>query len=306
MKIIGKKLTIDEFKKYVKDKDFGSIPPSKIVLHHTWKPTKDSWDGEKTIRELKSYYEGKGWSAAPHLFVAEDGIWLFTDMYDVGIHAGEGNAEWQKKSTGYTYRGWGDNFEDYDLLWYSIGIEVVGNYDNKVWSGKTYENAVAVIKILIDELDIKEKDLKFHRDYSNKTCPGKAITKKWVKEQLEEKPESKGIDLRRLEKSTSMSLGGKEGRINQNEANDLADYIEDLQNKNKDLKRVKKEMSELCKQNKQKADKAEEKNGRMLKSISTYEETVDSLEEEIEKLRSKLQKRQNTVAKFLKKIFGIK
>lgn len=164
MKIIGKKLSLAEFQEYTKNKDFGVLPPTFLVLHHTWKPTKDQWAGDKSIKGLKSYYESLGWSDGPHLFIAEDGIWLFTDMYDVGIHAGEGNGTLK---TGY-----------------SIGIEVVGNYDKEVWSGETYSNTVGAIKALQEKLGIPDNKIKFHRDYSTKSCPGWAITKEWVLEQI--------------------------------------------------------------------------------------------------------------------------
>jgi len=164
MKIVNKKLTLDEFRKYVKKKDFGSLPPTFLCLHHTWKPTEKDWNGQKTIDGLKRYYEGKGWSAGPHLFIAPDGIWLFTDMYDVGIHAGEGNGSLK---TGY-----------------SIGIEVVGNYDGAKWTGVIKEQTLGVIDCLLEKLKIPESKITFHSDFSSKTCPGAAIKKPWVIEQL--------------------------------------------------------------------------------------------------------------------------
>ena len=164
MKIIGKKLSLAEFDDYVNKKDFGKLPPTFLVVHHTWKPKKNEWNGATTIAALKKYYEGLGWNAGPHLFVAEDGIWLFTDMYEVGIHAGAGNGT---EKTGY-----------------SIGIEVVGDYDNEVWSGKTKENALGVIKVLQEKLKIKDNGIHFHREYSAKSCPGNAITMDWLLGQL--------------------------------------------------------------------------------------------------------------------------
>ena len=44
------------------------------MIHHTWKPTKETWAGQRSIDSLKKYYEKKGWPAGPHIFVAEDGI----------------------------------------------------------------------------------------------------------------------------------------------------------------------------------------------------------------------------------------
>ncbi len=188
MNIIGKKLTREEFTEYVKNKDFGTVPPRELVVHHTWKPTKAQWKGEASILGLKRYYERKGWAAGPHLFVSEDGIWLFTDMYEVGVHAGSANSTWQKggrRGTGYPPSG-------ARIVKYSVGIEVVGNYDSDVWSGETKENALHVIRTLRDKLGTKEEEITFHRDYAPyKSCPGRAITKSWLKNELKDKPEEK-------------------------------------------------------------------------------------------------------------------
>ncbi len=160
MEILNRRLSLQEFKDYAAGYDFGPLPPDKIVLHHTWRPTKAGWQGERTILGLKKYYEGKGWPAGPHLFVAEDGIWLFSPMRHNGIHAGALNAR-------------------------SVGIEVVGDYDAEVWSGNTKTFALGAVRILMDRLGISAANLFFHRDVSSKTCPGRAITKEWVLGELD-------------------------------------------------------------------------------------------------------------------------
>jgi len=186
MNIVRKKLSIEEFKEYLDKKDFGSLPPNFLVIHHTINPTEDSWDGEKSMDSLKKFYENKGWSAGPHIFVAKDGIWLFTDMYEVGIHAGAGNATWKNRNSGTTWQGWGDDFVKNELISYSIGIEVVGNYDGAVWSGDIKENALGTINSLCERLEIPRNKIFFHRDFSTKSCPGWAITKEWLNEKLDE------------------------------------------------------------------------------------------------------------------------
>lgn len=159
MDIINKCLNKEEFKEYIKTYNFGALPANKLVIHHTWRPTKEQWNGKYSIEGLKQYYESKYWPRGPHLFIAEDGIWLFTPMRQNGIHAGIGN-------------------------WRSIGIEVVGDYDAEKWSGKTKDFALFVIKALQEKLGIKNEYVKFHRDYSSKSCPGYAITKEWLFKQL--------------------------------------------------------------------------------------------------------------------------
>jgi len=161
MEILNRRLTLNEFRDYVKDYNFGSKPANKLVIHHTWKPTKESWADERSILGLKRYYEAKGWKAGPHLFIAEDGIWLFSPMRKDGIHAGRLNPQ-------------------------SIGIEIVGNYNEELWSGETKKNAVGAIKTLLEQLDLTEKNIYFHRDASSKSCPGWSITKEWLFKELKE------------------------------------------------------------------------------------------------------------------------
>jgi len=159
MKILGEKFQPDEFEEHVARYNFGVYPANKLVVHHTWRPEKDQWDGAQTLKNIKTYYEGKGWYAGPHLFIAEDGIWTFTPMRENGIHASKLN-----------YR--------------SIGIEVVGNYDVVKWSGKTKTNALKAIKILMEKLELSTEDLYFHRDVTSKSCPGHAISKEWIIKEL--------------------------------------------------------------------------------------------------------------------------
>jgi len=146
---------------YLKDKHFGSLPATKLVIHHTWKPTVKDWKGQSTFLGIKKYYEGKLWTRGPHIFIAPDGIWLMTDMQKDGYHAGiVGN-------------------------WRSIGIEVVGDYDHVKWENPIKELALFVIDSLQRKLNISDNEIKFHRDYSTKSCPGNAITKEWLMQELQ-------------------------------------------------------------------------------------------------------------------------
>lgn len=160
---INKKLTREEWFDYVERYDFGPLPPNRLVLHHTWKPTEQSWNGLSTMQGMQNYYRGLGWNSAPHIYCAPDGIWLATPMYDVGIHAGAGN--------GSVRQGW-----------YSIGLEMVGAFDQERPTGEVWANSLAVMVGLSKALGIEpERLISFHRDYTNqKSCPGWAVTHEWV------------------------------------------------------------------------------------------------------------------------------
>lgn len=190
--ILGKGLKAEEFVRLAKSYDFGKIKPDSLVIHHTWRPTKAEWKGASTLEGVRLYYEGLGWTAGPHLFVSENLIWLFTPMNQVGIHAGNGNAVWER--LGKEYRGFKGPVGS-RLKSYSIGIEVVGDYDAAPWTGKTKDNALTTIKVLMSVLGISTENVRLHRDFSQKSCPGWAITKDWL-----------GAELAKLD-----SDGGKTG-----------------------------------------------------------------------------------------------
>lgn len=185
---IGQGLTADGFTAYVRDYNFGSIPPNFLVLHHTatpgatWAVSTGNpaalWDaGEQGLSEDAIMQQRKGrldgimrfyrttyptWPAGPHLFVDDRYIWLFSPMNDWGVHAKEGN-------------GSGNS--------YSIGIEVVGDYTNVVWPepvANLVGHAVAVLKQRLGTFELRYQrmagGISSHRDYNKPACPGNAIS----------------------------------------------------------------------------------------------------------------------------------
>ncbi|MHB1319227.1 MAG: peptidoglycan recognition protein family protein [Anaerolineae bacterium] len=166
MSIDGRVMSAGDFVSYIEGLAMPSPLPTRVFLHHTWKPTRESWQGLSTINGMKRYYEkqlwrdmnGKlreGWTAGPHLFVADDGIWLFSDIRYDGVGALGHN-------TGTRH------------------LEMVGNYDGERPSGATLENTIAALGILHVRLGLDIANLSFHRDVSTKSCPGWAVTKDWI------------------------------------------------------------------------------------------------------------------------------
>lgn len=159
MKIINKCFSKEEFEKYIGEKKVVR-KIDKIVLHHTSDTLRQWKRREVSIGYYKRLYESKGWKAGPHLFVAPEGIYLFTDMNIQGIHANSGN------------RG-------------SVGVEMIGNYDKALPFGKIWSNTKEVLMILLNKFNLELKNIHFHREYnSKKSCPGRAITKKWIRRQF--------------------------------------------------------------------------------------------------------------------------
>lgn len=161
--MIGQRLTIEAWQAYIQSYSWGETRPTRLVLHHTYRPTEAQWQGLRSMRGMQRFYRLKGWSAAPHIYAAPDGIWLFTPLRDVGVHAGTGNGS---RKAG----------------WYSIGLEMVGDFDKQLPAGAVWDNALAVIGELAQVLGIAPRKLiSFHRDYTNKkSCPGNAVKPEWV------------------------------------------------------------------------------------------------------------------------------
>ncbi len=172
MEIIGKCLTAPEFVDYVEQLDFPEPRADRIFLHHTWKPTPETWKGYDTIQSMKAYYERQpwtdldgsqheGWTVGPHVFVAPDGIWLFSDLRWDGVGV-----------LGHNFR--------------TRHVEMVGDYDPAPPSGSILADTVAVLGILHERLGLSIHDLAFHRDFSTKTCPGIAVQKPWIQGLVQE------------------------------------------------------------------------------------------------------------------------
>jgi hypothetical protein len=215
---IGQGLSADEFTEYVRGYRFGRIPPDFVVLHHTAIPSLSSarfssgdvWDaGEdglsegqvhdkrlKSLTRLREFYRTSlGWDRGPHLFVDDRYIWLFTPMYDEGIHA-----------------KWGNAFRDgQGKLHYSVGIEVIGYYGQERWPepvARLVGHAVATLSKQLGSFELRylypngspgrigegknvrcahPERLAFggissHRDYNKPQCPGAAITESYYME----------------------------------------------------------------------------------------------------------------------------
>jgi len=148
--------TAEEFRFYLSELRF-SPPESesitdieKIFIHHTVNPTPETWRGRDSILAMKRVYEQKGWTAGPHIFVAPDGIWIFTPVNKQGIGV-KGHNE------------------------HAIHIEIVGNYEENKLEGIMFRNAIDTFTTICEWFQYDPLDLCFHRDYNNTKCPGKHI-----------------------------------------------------------------------------------------------------------------------------------
>lgn len=160
--IVGKGFTPDQFTAYVRGLDAAPDWVQFIVLHNTAEPTLADWHkvpGERRMAALAEYYRDvQHWSAGPHLFVADDLIWVFTPLDKTGVHSPSWNS----------------------VAW---GVEQVGDFDREAYDSgagaKVRENAVHAVAVLSKWAHLDSSTMRLHKEDPKTThaCPGKHVVK---------------------------------------------------------------------------------------------------------------------------------
>jgi hypothetical protein len=157
--VVARGYTADEFKAYVEAIQFKDWKPEFVVLHNTAVPRFDQWHdvpGARRMAGLVGYYrDDQKWSAGPHLFIADDLIWVFTPLTTHGIHAPSWN----------------------EISW---GVEMVGDYDHEELSIEVFNNTISALTTLHKKIDKPAQSLRFHKEdpaTTHRSCPGHNVDK---------------------------------------------------------------------------------------------------------------------------------
>jgi len=156
--IVGKGFTAADFQTYVAGLTFNLWRPSFVVLHNTAVPTFAQWhnvSGDTRMQNLQIFYrDTQQWSAGPHLFVADDLIWVFTPLTTPGVHSPSWNS----------------------VSW---GVEMVGDYSVESMTPQLQANAVSALATLHGALGLDPAGLRLHREDPKTThlCPGNLVSK---------------------------------------------------------------------------------------------------------------------------------
>lgn len=158
--------TPSEFRAYVqwvRKNEKYSWSPTGITEHHTAVPNpsydrwKNGWDEQLLTNARNGYIKDRGFSAGPHLFTDQNGIWVLNPLSIRGTHAVAFN------STRY-------------------GIEMLLNGDDKAQVESEVGRAnlrmgQIATAILMKDAGIPTDKLNFHRDdpATSKTCPGSYV-----------------------------------------------------------------------------------------------------------------------------------
>jgi len=125
----------------------------EIVLHHTWSPTAAQYKGRATWEAIRQYHiQKRGWSdIGYHYGVGPDGsYWLLRPVEKAGAHVQNRNA-------------------------HTIGVALVGNFDLEDPEAHGLPAAARLVRVLLEHFALKPENIRFHREFQNKTCPGMRI-----------------------------------------------------------------------------------------------------------------------------------
>lgn len=159
--IVGRPFTEAGFAAYVAALVLGVWKPRFVVLHNTAVPRLDEWhksSGPARMSSLAQYYASKGWHAGPHLFIADDSIWVFSDLRQPGVHS----PSWNK------------------VAW---GVEMVGDFASEPFDSgagaMVRDNAVAAVAVLSMKAGLDSSSMRLHKEdkRTDHDCPGRYVIK---------------------------------------------------------------------------------------------------------------------------------
>ena len=91
------------------------------------------------MRNLENFYQNvQKWSAGPHLFVADDLIWVFTPLNVSGVHSPSWNG----------------------ISW---GVEMVGDYAVEPFDPAVRDNTLSALATLHAALGLNPDTLRLHK-----------------------------------------------------------------------------------------------------------------------------------------------
>ena len=156
--IVGTNFNAADFDHYIATVQFNAWRPQFVVLHNTAVPKLSDWhnvSGSARMRGLADFYQNQQkWSAGPHLFVADDFIWVFTPLNVSGVHSPSWN----------------------NIAW---GVEMVGDYEVEAFDPSVRENVLSALTSMHATLGLDPNTLRLHKEdpLTTHNCPGKNIVK---------------------------------------------------------------------------------------------------------------------------------
>jgi hypothetical protein len=157
--IVGVRFSPAEFDDYVAQLNFSAWRPQFVVVHHTGVPSLATKPLGYTLVEMQNlvheYRDIRGWSAGPHCFIDQNGLWVFTPLTTSGTHSPSWN----------------------EVSW---GVETLGDYGTELFTDPIHAHLVACLATLHAVVPLDVGNLHFHKEdplTTHKVCPGVNLNK---------------------------------------------------------------------------------------------------------------------------------
>ncbi len=124
---------------------------NEVVVHHTWSPAAGDYRGIATVRGVRRYHmQVRGWSDnGYHVMIGPDGaIFLCRPIERSGAHVSGRNA-------------------------HTVGVSFIANFDrDEPGQYHGMQTGLEVIAALLERFKLSPVNIRFHREFASKTCPG--------------------------------------------------------------------------------------------------------------------------------------
>ena len=145
------------FRQFCRDLDDALVDRQveEVVLHHTWQPAAEHYQGIETVRSTRRYHmQVRGWSDnGYHVMLAPTGdIFLCRPLRRAGCHVAGRNA-------------------------HTVGVAFIANFDQddpSEYAGLATGHRV--VAALLAHFDLSPTAIRFHREFAAKTCPGMKLS----------------------------------------------------------------------------------------------------------------------------------
>ena len=147
--------------KIVERQAWGARPPNgeyaehtvdTLIVHHTYAPSSDDYQGAATIRGIQSYHiDVRHWTDIGYHFIIgpEGKIYRGRPEEVIGAHC--------IPNTG------------------KLGISIVGNYEEETLNRETRESLVQLLGFFLSNYELDDARVFGHQDFASTLCPGQNI-----------------------------------------------------------------------------------------------------------------------------------
>jgi len=164
------------------------------VLHHTYRPRAQDYEGLVTIQRIRSYHvHSRGWrDIGANAYAAPDGkVYNARPLSQSNYAHAHIAKSWSQLPDDLRELAYPDR---QFLNRYAFGMETIGDFDVQPIDPipRALDTALRVLAAVHKLYKLPPERLFLHRDVAYKSCPGNRISRQWARAQLAARMEASG------------------------------------------------------------------------------------------------------------------